>query len=135
MKAKAFALALLALSSCARIYQVSLGADEVELFYREAEVRGYNLRDHDLIVKPGTLSGNTIGLCQLGGGPPTVTIDAEFWDTADADEREVLVFHELGHCLLDRPHVDDHLAIMSSYLLSSSYYAANKTALIDELFR
>jgi hypothetical protein len=132
MRISIFAALLLATTGCARVYQVSVGQAEVELFYKEAQSHGRNLRDHDLIVRPGTLSGNTVGQCQTGG-VPTVTLDTTFWAQADAAEREVLVFHELGHCLLNLDH-SDHLAIMWPYLLTQSFYLAHRTALVDELF-
>src|SRR5919199_1537692 len=41
--------------------------------------------------------------------PPTITLSTESycWQSASASERECLVFHELGHCLLSRIHKTD----------------------------
>lgn len=53
-------------------------------------------------------SGGTIlGTCMKGGfGVPEIKINIEWWSTADYYGREQLVFHELGHCVLNRGHND-----------------------------
>lgn len=39
--------------------------------------------------------------------PNRVYIDLDFWRQASDLEKEFVVFHELGHCFLDRGHLDD----------------------------
>jgi hypothetical protein len=56
----------------------------------------------------------TLGMCYTYSGEvdftPVIEIDrGEFYDL-DPLEREALMFHELGHCVLDRPHTDDRAA-------------------------
>jgi hypothetical protein len=81
----------------------------------------------------------TIGTCSIANGFPLIIIDRRFWGVADEFEREELIFHELGHCLLDRDHCEPKkdgksLSIMEPDLLGSTYYKANRENLINELF-
>lgn len=48
-----------------------------------------------------------VGLCVHEDGGPTVYLSGDFWSTASDAQRWVLVFHELGHCALNREHRDD----------------------------
>ncbi len=46
-----------------------------------------------------------IGQCNYYAHRPNhVTIDQSFWNQASTIYREYVVFHELGHCYLGRPH-------------------------------
>lgn len=50
---------------------------------------------------------DTVGLCVFSTiGLNRVLILRSFWDSADETSRWALVFHELGHCELDREHLD-----------------------------
>jgi len=82
----------------------------------------------------------TIGTCGQMNGFPVITIDTRYWDTADQYEKEELVFHELGHCILGRDHceikVDGKSAsIMEPDMLGSVMYKENRENLLNELFR
>lgn len=37
----------------------------------------------------------------------TITIDKETWDLFGETEREMIIFHEMGHCVLNRIHEFD----------------------------
>jgi hypothetical protein len=50
--------------------------------------------------------GNIIGLCYMDTPIPVITIERRYWDAASEPEKMALMFHELGHCLLRRPHLD-----------------------------
>ncbi len=62
----------------------------------------------NLIITFGTALGEDVcGQCLLESGKtPRITLnqDTYCWQKASANERECLVFHELGHCLLGRGH-------------------------------
>ena len=42
-----------------------------------------------------------------------IFVDKEQWETLNHLQREVLVYHELGHCILDYNHICDRMAIMN----------------------
>lgn len=50
-----------------------------------------------------------------------ITIDPFVWKTLSASERERMIFHELGHCVLNRSHKNDeiHLALSNNAVNSS----------------
>jgi len=52
-----------------------------------------------------------LGRCSFPRAQPNrVTIDRTFWRRGTDLFREFVVFHELGHCYLFRPHLEDHLS-------------------------
>jgi len=65
-----------------------------------------------------------------------------FWETASFAEKEYVVFHELGHCALNRRHLDTKnadgtcLSMMQSGNGSCkmNYNAQNRSKYLDELF-
>lgn len=83
----------------------------VKSFRDEARKRNNPVSTDNLIIIFGTaVSEDICGECQLEGGKtPRITLnsDAFCWQQANQYERECLVFHELGHCLLTRAHKAD----------------------------
>jgi hypothetical protein len=56
----------------------------------------------------GILKANEIGVCEQSPfQPPRVLVSRSAWAIRSDVGREALIFHELGHCLLDRDHRDD----------------------------
>ncbi len=131
----------------------------LKTFVDESKKRGIDVKPENLIMVFGTTSKEICGQCEVlkSNGQRTITInnDAQCWKIAPNENREALVFHELGHCLLERNHRDETLpngvvaSIMNSnYQISGPYepciYAisgdnsCNKTSrriyYIDELF-
>lgn len=128
----------------------------VDSFVTEAKKRNIEVKQENLIMKFGA---TTIEICgqyiKDNKGQRSITINpsASCWKDAPEQNREALVFHELGHCFLNRLHRDDHLpdgsaaSIMSTsnngpyepciYPIDGST-TCNKTArrdyYIDELF-
>jgi len=118
-----------------------------ERFEEEARERGERV---DLVT--ARISGkieaidqeHVAGLCTTFGNarPGSVTIDAEFWSRAGDLFKEFIVFHELGHCFLDRNHREDAfsdgrcVSIMRSGTLDcrDAYNVASRVNYIDELF-
>lgn len=94
---------------------------------------------NNLIITFGDLSNTTlIGQC-TNGATPTVTIDPVFWSHAPDDDKQELINHELGHCILGRSHRNDLLpngqpaSIMNAYHFSPKIINANKDYYINEL--
>lgn len=80
-------------------------------FEKEAEKRGLavDLNDADIVglIEKLNLNG-PVGLCNYNvHGPDEVVIDEPFWEIASESRKELIVFHELGHCYLKRPHRED----------------------------
>jgi hypothetical protein len=51
---------------------------------------------------------SVLGLCRRSDTEPNrVAVDISAWINSSDSFRELIVFHELGHCVLDREHLDD----------------------------
>jgi hypothetical protein len=98
---------------------------------------------------------NILGTCSRGYNVngtiavSSVRLNKSYWEAwynaGRKSELEQLIFHEFGHCLLNRNHNDATVAstdygsqvevsIMSSYHISSNLYEYNYTYYIDELY-
>jgi len=79
-----------------------------------------------------------LGYCTTGA-IPTVYIDPTYWDKYTELKKEALIFHELGHCKLGRPHLDKvrsdgcPVSIMHTFSLSSVCHARYYDSYIEEL--
>ena len=118
-----------------------------ERFEIEGQARGLEI---DLVASGISgviedLDGEHIaGQCTTFGGfrPGRVTMDLEFWNASSDLFKEFIIFHELGHCYLDRDHREDAFSngrcasIMRSGTLGcrDNYNLATRAAYIDELF-
>lgn len=66
----------------------------------------------------------------------SIVLDRNYYDSANYWERESLILHELGHCVLDRPHQvaydDDYqpLTIMHPYSFRS-YFNRRRDLLLE----
>lgn len=65
-----------------------------------------NVTLEDQIDIPSAAGGTTIGVCDLGW-PKRVMLLRGWWYVMSDDAHRVLMYHELGHCLLNRPHDTD----------------------------
>jgi len=82
------------------------------------------------------------GTCQHGLHIHHVTIDINFWNQFSSNRKEMVVFHELGHCVLGRGHTEEEddngscLSIMNSGTSGCNvlYNKTNKTYYLQELF-
>jgi len=70
--------------------------------YEEEEYEGFICNIEDILGEDGIL-----GYCQrvmVRQPYPSIYLDRAFWDAATDLQKEYVVFHELGHCFLDRDH-------------------------------
>ncbi|CCH55156.1 hypothetical protein BN8_04395 [Fibrisoma limi BUZ 3] len=83
----------------------------VQAFRDEARQRGQSVATDNLIIRFGAVSDKDVcGECLLQSNKtPVITLsnDPLCWQQMNAQERECLVFHELGHCVLKRLHKTD----------------------------
>ena len=88
-------------------------AHEVQSFFEEASSRGISVDTTNLILDfDESLSNVTCGECNSFNNAGTqrrvgINPNLHCWD--NQFEKEALIFHELGHCLLGRVHVSDTL--------------------------
>jgi hypothetical protein len=113
-------------------------------FKKEAELRGKKIDISALKTRlDATLTNGYIGLCDQKLNE--ITIDSATWRKMSIQERELLVFHELGHCVFGRGHKNkafqngEFASIMRSGDSDPSnagiyYFSFRKKYYIDELF-
>lgn len=81
----------------------------VQIFRNLARQYNQTVQSDNLIITFGkTTEPGACGQCLLAAGKtPRITLSADpsCWQQASANERECLILHELGHCLLKRDHL------------------------------
>jgi hypothetical protein len=93
---------------------------------------------------PGDPGETTVGICyKYPDQLPRIVIASDTWEKSDDADREALLFHELGHCLLGRDHVEDKIqlnnvdvrvSVMSHFVPLGKEYKIFKTYYREELF-
>lgn len=112
-------------------------------FEREAARRGKtcSLADANIIGRFGALRKDIVGLCS-NRAQREIIIDELFWKRSSKLSKELIVFHELGHCFLERKHSNKPFndGTCSSIMRSGQggcidfYSAKTRSRLLDELF-
>ncbi len=77
----------------------------VDEFFYQAQLRGHDLNKEDFdfsITLKDIEDPSASGLCYFDGN--RIVIDEPSWIRKNEQEKEHIIFHELGHCLLDRNH-------------------------------
>jgi len=75
------------------------------------------------------------GVCKIENSTRTLVVNINFWNSASDAEKEMHIFHELGHCVLGRGH-DEWSPIMNSALgLGPDQYSAQRDLYLAELFK
>lgn len=103
----------------------------------------YDMVRPKLEIRIGSLDdygSSIVGLCRRGRDYRQVTLDPDFWDVVSETQRELLLHHELGHCVLYRGHRSARLdsgifaSIMNPIVIPSSSYLKNYDYYQEELF-
>jgi len=114
-------------------------------FEAEAAKRGFSV-DFESLGVEGFITDisqeNVVGQCShTEESPNAVSIDPVFWQVASESRKEFVIFHELGHCYLQRSHLDtkDEFGNCISMMSSSAAvcnvnYEKNRDVYLDELF-
>jgi hypothetical protein len=122
-----------------RVLKVDGFEHYVNLFQEQAADLGQDIQVSDLVIRfkhiPIEDEKVTLGVCWRGGNhSPTIDIDPEHWKGMSMVQRELLMFHEMGHCVLRRSHVEDYVSIMNPYLISRTEFIKDEDRLLAELF-
>jgi len=142
-------LMLTTLSSCIKD---EVKTDEVlkpyfALFAQEAADRGI-IVDYEAERIEGLMQdineSNVLGQCFRNEDKPRkVIVDKDYWAESTEQEKEFLIFHELGHCFLNRNHLDAKkpnsdscVSIMHSTPQACDFMLSekNRKEYLDELF-
>lgn len=84
-----------------------------------------------------------IGRClTYEDGTKTINIDKVYWSGSSEIEKEFLIYHELGHCLLERSHTNiknqrgvcESIMNSGENLCTINYNSSTRKRYLDELF-
>lgn len=117
----------------------------VRLFTNESESRGLSIDTTGLriyMVEFGEALRNqgVIGLCSPEGDKQIIYVSQADWNSYDSLQREMLIFHEMGHCLLQEEHDQSTDAegvpmdLMFPSNFPSSYYHLARQAYLNRMF-
>ena len=118
----------------------------IDRFVEEAALRDIVIDIDDELFEAhiGTiLESGVLGQCRLTpDGEQQIVIHSPYWNQIDDIDKEYVVFHELGHCLIGRGHtnetdIDGNCAsIMQTGegACNKFYTLSNREELINELF-
>ena len=115
----------------------------IKMFKYEAEIRGVLIDMSNVsvaFIKDRKKNSKTVAYCARDHeGKPMIRVYLEPWVKMTDHSKEHLIFHEVGHCILDRRHCGFEteygpISIMFKKVLDSSYYKDNREELLDELF-
>lgn len=115
-------------------------------FEEAAAERGQTIDLNDLKITAAIEELNpddVAGVCHYNPRSPNhIGIDESFWNRASSRWREMVVFHELGHCVLLRGHKEDSFqnGLCTSIMRSGTgtcrdaYNSLNREYYLNELF-
>ncbi|MCO4792814.1 MAG: hypothetical protein KC493_03820 [Bacteriovoracaceae bacterium] len=120
----------------------------VTKFENHAKIKtgNMNFKINDIPINFGdTENEQYVGVCfSYSDGKKEILIKAIWWNMASNDAKESLIFHELGHCALDRNHNEDHIlnskgekiraSVMHPAIVSSRDYNEYYDGYVHELF-
>ncbi|HRX29937.1 MAG TPA: hypothetical protein P5235_11160 [Saprospiraceae bacterium] len=140
---------LIILSACSKedeLHVDSYMKPYIDRFEKEAKLRGVDVsgRIANLEAYIFDIPDNGVaGLCRHNTDSPNrIEIDIVYWNKSNDLEKEYVVFHELGHCVLDRVHNDEKdaqgncVTIMQSGTTNCipNYTEETRESYLDELF-
>jgi len=138
---------LLTLSSCGSAnYSIKGFESYVEEFHAQASKynKAIDLAHLDISFGDTQSAGpEVIGLCYTyeSSEDKDIVINKEFWNDATELQRKELMFHEMGHCLLDLDHDDSIVnppgrpkSIMNSHMIATYWLERFFDDYVKELF-
>lgn len=104
-------------------------------FVAEAARRnvGVSLRGLEVVFHDYPKTDDTAGSCAYL--QRRVRLNRAYWEVAEINERRLLVYHELGHCLLLRAHTPDEVRAVMAPRLFVIRDNREWPALLDVLFK
>lgn len=138
-------LALLVAGCSARPYE-SIDPDlkpAYESFLAASVSQNHDLTaENNIIVEYGDAAGtcgggDDSGCCLKQDNQTPRVVIATYVKNLSEDEKEMILFHELGHCLLNRDHESTQDSLMYPYVaeISPRSYESNHDAYMKELFK
>lgn len=119
----------------------------VNSFEQTSASEGNALTITDLIITFGTTpSMNETGVCEVAENEtPRIIVNQRIWNTLNDYDKQEVIFHELGHCVLRRIHQNSEMlayngaqtvpeSVMYPYRIPGTIYRDNMAHYHGELF-
>jgi len=111
-------------------------------FLSDARIRNIKIMPVRLTIKFKETPANILAYCHYYiDHTRTIEIDERKWNNLSFNSKKLLIYHELGHCLLLKPHDNEKSeiygypqSIMNSYIFAGSWFELNEISYIDQLF-
>ena len=130
------------------IFEEAIDSDLIIYFERfavEGNKRGVSIdwEEEDIHAMIIDIDEEAVGQClSFERGRNEINIDKKYWEKIKIMDREFIVFHELGHCVLGRSHLDQTnldgtcKSIMNSTgeACKKNYTLTTRDGYLDELF-
>lgn len=100
------------------------GVDKQVKPYVIAFEKTFGIKVSNIPIHFYTLDKTTAGICYVWAWRREIQIDPFKWVTYNKYTREELVFHELGHCVMNLGHIDD-MVVIGSVMIPKSIMAPN----------
>lgn len=96
-----------------------------------SKIKAHTMKISSMPWRVRLISKYAIGVCSREHNQ--VVIDKDYWEYSSKIEREALVFHELGHCVLDKEHTEGEF-IMNPEMLTEIIYKLTYQKIYDHFF-
>lgn len=108
--------------------------NEEHLRYKNAELPALQLAKISFV---DDIPGPVVGRCFLRDR--RIEIEKNYWKYASESMRESLIYHELGHCYLNRDHFDVQrgrvpVSLMNTVLVEARHFDSFRNEYLEELF-
>jgi hypothetical protein len=95
--------------------------DQELLVYADRFEKDVGLKVIGTTVVFGSLPGDKVGVCSIWGGKKKIVISREYWEKISENGREMLMYHEFGHCIAGLGH-DEGVDAFAQYCPNSIMY-------------
>lgn len=113
----------------------------MEEFIVDAVHYNHPLVIDNLVIVYKDLEPTVGGTCLLNGvNTPLITINSAIFYNVTKITQKMILYHELGHCVLGREHNDVNLpsglpaSIMNSWIIDDIYFIQHEDYYLNELF-
>ena len=115
----------------------------VRAFEADSALTKYPVYVNFIEIKFASLSSRTLAVCNLGMDVPTISVNQALWGNLTDDQKKLVLYHELGHCVLKKGHENQvgpsssrrkMLSIMDAHPLDLTDFEQYKLEYLEELF-
>ena len=110
------------------------------MFMEDALVRNRKILPN-VIIKYEKLKRPRVGQCNWLVKTPIVSIDPDYWNASSECRKKLIMYHELGHCMLFLDHNDSYSnfynmpqSIMNPSLFEGAWFCYWEKDYVDQLF-